>query len=218
MAEDNPKTHNWQISKHLRGKWKMMSEEEKRPYVEKAKRLREEHMIKHPDYKYRPRKKKSRSTKNGKNCVNATCGRGYYTIAAPLTAQDQQHPLHEPALTPSYTNQLVHATPTSSFIGPDIGHSNDGNYAGPDVGAIANWKMMSEEEKRPYVEKAKRLRKEHMTKHPDYKYRPRRKKSRSKKNGKNCVNAPCGQGYYTTALRLTAQQQDQQHSLHQHHQ
>ncbi|XP_076820957.1 transcription factor Sox-14-like, partial [Clavelina lepadiformis] len=65
MAEDNPKMHNSQISKRLGAKWKMMSEEEKRPYVEKAKRLREEHMIKHPDYKYRPRRKKSRSTKNG---------------------------------------------------------------------------------------------------------------------------------------------------------
>ena len=61
----------------------------------------------------------------------------------PLTAQDQQHPLHEPALTPSYTNQLVHATPTSSYIGPDIGHSNDGNFAGPDVGASNNYPTAS---------------------------------------------------------------------------
>lgn len=62
IADENPKMHNSEISKRLGTQWKALSEDEKRPFIEEAKRLREAHMKKHPNYKYKPKRKKQPQT------------------------------------------------------------------------------------------------------------------------------------------------------------
>lgn len=62
ICELQPDMHNAEISKKLGMLWKTLSEDQRKPFIEEAERLRLMHLKEYPDYKYRPRK---RTPKNG---------------------------------------------------------------------------------------------------------------------------------------------------------
>jgi hypothetical protein len=57
ICEKNPDIHNAEVSKRLGREWKLLSEEERKPYIQEAERLRVLHSKEYPDYKYRPKKR-----------------------------------------------------------------------------------------------------------------------------------------------------------------
>ncbi|CAL1265923.1 unnamed protein product [Larinioides sclopetarius] len=63
ICEQQPEMHNAEISKRLGKLWRTLNNDDRKPFIDEAERLRILHSQQYPNYKYRPRKKAKPTTK-----------------------------------------------------------------------------------------------------------------------------------------------------------
>ncbi|GFS91444.1 transcription factor sem-2 [Nephila pilipes] len=63
ICEQQPEMHNAEISKRLGKLWRTLNNDDRKPFIDEAERLRVLHSQQYPNYKYRPRKKSKPSPK-----------------------------------------------------------------------------------------------------------------------------------------------------------
>ena len=162
IAQDNPNMHHKEISRKLGLEWKQLTDDEKRPFIDEAKRIHADHMKEHPDYKFMPRKKLTNVKKNKLNSKKIS--------------KDQEH-IKRPM-----NAFMVWCRPRRKCIAqdnPNMHHKEISRKLG------LEWKQLTDDEKRPFIDEAKRIHADHMKEHPDYKFMPRKKLTNVKKNKLN---------------------------------
>merc|ERR1719297_51142 len=118
IAQENPKMHNSEISRRLGSEWKMLTEAQKRPFIDEAKRIRAQHMNDHPEYKYRPRRKPKTLQRSGYP---------YPLAYFPTSGLDPFNPLHQTFMSSPATQSpfdLAAADKSRLFSAAAAGYNN----------------------------------------------------------------------------------------------
>lgn len=104
--------NNMAVTKELGRRWQALSDAERAPYIEEAKRLKAQHKKDHPDYKYQPRKKVKKADSAELSNPNTSAAIPNLPVEMPLL--QQQYPslsatdIQGPATVQSAQFQPIH--------------------------------------------------------------------------------------------------------------
>jgi len=126
LGHQYPSLHNAELSKTLGKLWRILKEDEKRPFMEEAERLRQLHKRQHPDYKYQPRRRR------GQGADSPSIGGKEEPLTPPHTPSEEDRLRLRGGLTllepPS---SLAEPTTNPEFLGVATGVAPGIRYSGP---------------------------------------------------------------------------------------
>ena len=133
LIETTPDLHHAGISKHLGKRWRGLSQQEQKPFIQEAERLRVLHMMEYPHYKYQPRKKAKRKTILDSDGPSDLAAKHTQNSVSPYS----DSPIISPSDSPCYTYNtpspvsFCHPEPpttySTSFSSPSIHLTNTAN-------------------------------------------------------------------------------------------